>query len=786
MGCFGGGPFQQMPFAYGHAVQRAGHGIRVEHGLRQQLRQVPRAGQCYLQQLPCALQGEAAAHESRMVRKGTGDGAYQRPGDAGRRRQCQGQRQGQAMSCHGQHDQQQRHGRNQGAAQVVEQLPSVDGRQLPVPAVPQHGQQLPVPAHPAMQPGCCRVAVQRVRLHHGHIGDRRAAGQRAFQQVMAEDAVLGQALRQHGVQGLHMEKALADETAFSKEVLVHIRSGCAVGVHAPLSGKKPLPGRGLPRLRQGCHHVRLQDAVAAYDLAPGGIQFRLVVRVLGDAHQGPDLARRQFGVAVQRQHIAHAGRQVGQHAHLQEGGRHFRRQRRHQLLELAALALPAHPQALRRAEGPGAVQQQKALRLALPGGVAQVERLYLFACLREQRLIVGRALPVRIRPIAQQREMDTVLRIGEIVQLQAVCQFGDGSRLAQQRRNDDQGARRGVDPLLQEKARQMRWSGGLADEPVHQGQNRLGGREKHEQSQQGQACMAHPCVQRAQGTQRTLHRGGIACAVEVQHPCHQGQRSCHNGADVGDRARQQEDGIPAVRQGPSRAEHVLQLGASLALQPVPGQLGCALRLAHQPDEGPGHGGLGAIRAARGQALYAMQRSVAAGIVLGQENGRGLQCAHNQAGPAHDTGPVPCAHQPQRGHRIAHAQVVGRAVGMLLHLQCRQIGHCTAQPLFDLHVRAVAEDRAMPEECLRQMGQEDLAYAAQLHQAVDFVEAGSIEPVDMARSQDGHLLGRRLARNPLRQAPQILDQNHPQRGGQRPELTLAEFALALVCVKKAGQ
>ena len=32
------------------------------------------------------------------------------------------------------------------------------------------------------------------------------------------------------------------------------------------------------------------------------------------------------------------------------------------------------------------MQQQKALRLALPGGVAQVERLYLFACLREQRL----------------------------------------------------------------------------------------------------------------------------------------------------------------------------------------------------------------------------------------------------------------------------------------------------------------------------------------------------------------------------------------------------------------
>ena len=123
------------------------------------------------------------------------------------------------------------------------------------------------------------IGVRGGIFNEGHIGHGGAAAHGAFQQVMAQHLPFGQTARQDRMHGLHMEQALAGERALTKEVLVNLGRGGAVGVNAALPGKQPAVGRGVLGVWQGGGHMWLQDAVAAHHRAPGGVQLRLVVRV---------------------------------------------------------------------------------------------------------------------------------------------------------------------------------------------------------------------------------------------------------------------------------------------------------------------------------------------------------------------------------------------------------------------------------------------------------------------------------------------------------------------------
>ena len=99
-------------------------------------------------------------------------------------------------------------------------------------ACAQERQQLPVAARPAVHARGGDVGVERLVLDHGDVGDRGAARDRAFEQVVAQHAALGQPAAEHGVHRLHVQQALAGEGAFAEDVLVDLGARRAVGVDA--------------------------------------------------------------------------------------------------------------------------------------------------------------------------------------------------------------------------------------------------------------------------------------------------------------------------------------------------------------------------------------------------------------------------------------------------------------------------------------------------------------------------------------------------------------------------
>ena len=111
-----------------------------------------------------------------------------------------------------QQEQQQQTGRNQAAAQVVEDLPALQerqwiaasggggcrlGRSLALPrcrSTKQPRQDLPVAAGPAVFTAGKYVVAGREIVEQLNVGDQAAAGKVALDQVVAEDRVLGEAL----------------------------------------------------------------------------------------------------------------------------------------------------------------------------------------------------------------------------------------------------------------------------------------------------------------------------------------------------------------------------------------------------------------------------------------------------------------------------------------------------------------------------------------------------------------------------------------------------------------
>ena len=358
--CGSGGPLQQPAAAARLAPQRAADGVHRQPRVRQQLQRVPQRAAQGAQQLGAGALEEQAQRDVVARWRQRRQRAQQRPGAIGRSHQPQ--RAGQRQRAAGQHPQQQRQAgrRHQRAAQVVDHLPAVDGGHRPAPRLHDEGQQLPVAAQPPVQPRIGHVGVGGCVFDQGHVADRGAACQCAFQQVVAQHLFGRQALRQQRVHGVHVEQALAREGAFAEQVLVDLRARHAVGVDAPLAAEQPVKGRHGAGARQRHHHARLQDGVAAADAAGCRVQHRRVHRVGVDGRQFTQPAGGHVGVAVQRDHAAHAAGRQRQRAQVDEGrgerwgagrrsgqgcgaGRAQAHQPAQQLFELAALAFPAHP-----------------------------------------------------------------------------------------------------------------------------------------------------------------------------------------------------------------------------------------------------------------------------------------------------------------------------------------------------------------------------------------------------------------------------------------------------------
>ena len=239
------------------------------------------------------------------------------------------------------------------------------------------------------------------------------------------------------VQRLHMEQALAGKTALCKQVLVHLGAGSTVGVHATLAGKQPVKACHLLARRQGCGHTGLQNAVARHHTLPAGVELRLIVRMCRHTHQFTQATRRQFGVGVQREQVSHVRGAARGFAKIKERRARAVGQLSHQLLQLAAFALPAHPALFRAAVAARAMQHNKTGCAQSRGTVrvALVELMDTGHGVRQQTGIRRIMFFSGIYPVGQQGKLGLGFRIGQIVQVQAVDQFIDRVQTTEHARN---------------------------------------------------------------------------------------------------------------------------------------------------------------------------------------------------------------------------------------------------------------------------------------------------------------------------------------------------------------
>ena len=193
------------------------------------------------------------------------------------------------------------------------------------------------------------------------IGAQRHARKQAFKQVVAQQRVVGHAAVERALERVDVVNALADVTAFAKEILIHVRHRRRVRVEADV------PGEHLGKRRRRSadridRDARLQNAVAFGDAARLRIEARAIQRMGQRAHQLASRVQRQIGVRIERDHVPHGlqlARLADDDVERRVGGAS---QHPIELVQLPALPLPSHPPPLRRIPDAAPMQQVEASR----------------------------------------------------------------------------------------------------------------------------------------------------------------------------------------------------------------------------------------------------------------------------------------------------------------------------------------------------------------------------------------------------------------------------------------
>ena len=406
---FGRRPLQQVALAHGHAVDSAHDRIDSQRSLRQQLRHVPQRAADGARQFGQAQAVEVTQGDVVTARRQARHGTEQRAGTEGRNHEQQ-RVDGYGAPARQAGREKRKRGRcNERASQVVQHLPAVDGTDAVMAGLHQQGQELPVATRPAVQARRGHVGMHGRFFDEHDVAHAPTAGDGAFKQIVAQHRAVGQARTEHRMKRLHVQQALAGERAFAEQVLVDLGGGGAVRVDTALPRKQPVEGRDLARARQRRGHARLQDAVARRDTALRHVNARQVERVRRHADQFTQAAGWQLRVAVERDDVGQAGHRLRHDAQVDERRRVERRRvgrkPADQLLQLAALALPADPALLGLAELAAPVQQQKARWCAGSVRVACIQRLHRRHGCGEQRRVGIGVRGIGIGQVGEQREL---------------------------------------------------------------------------------------------------------------------------------------------------------------------------------------------------------------------------------------------------------------------------------------------------------------------------------------------------------------------------------------------
>jgi hypothetical protein len=265
-------------------------------------------------------------------------------------------------------------------------------------------------------------------------------------------------------------------------------------------------------------------------------------------------------------------------------------------LDLAALALPAHEDALARVPLPHAVDEVEAVVAAL--GVACVQGVDPGSRGAQDLRVVRHLARGGVREVAQDREVDARIEIAESQHLEVLEQLGDPRDAREQRRHDDHGSRALRHAAQEVEAGKAAWRSEADKQALDDGDRHVARRKQQQQR--------HPGLR--PGRVAVEPRVGEAAAEQEggQEP----DRPEVGGGGMGEH----EASRPAMEPGPIR-QVGLEIGAALADQVV-ADVGCApggaalLGLARALDGSERHPKL-TLPGAVGQILHRLPVAVAA-------------------------------------------------------------------------------------------------------------------------------------------------------------------------------
>ena len=121
---------------------------------------------------------------------------------------------------------------------------------------------------------------------------------------MAENPVLGTATRECAFERVHLIDPLADERAFTEQVLVYIGDGARIGIDARLTPVESRIAR-LVRAWEAHADAWLQDAVSFADPLLVFVVPRTIQRMRHRSHELPRRITRQLCIRVEGDHVLH-------------------------------------------------------------------------------------------------------------------------------------------------------------------------------------------------------------------------------------------------------------------------------------------------------------------------------------------------------------------------------------------------------------------------------------------------------------------------------------------------
>ncbi|MNX73377.1 hypothetical protein D3C86_1047720 [compost metagenome] len=235
--------------------------------------------------------------------------------------------------------------RRQRATQVIDHLPAAD-RGNATGTIEDKGQKLPVATRPAMLARHFNLVTGREILDQLHVGHQRAAREGAFEQIVAENGVFLDPALQRRLKGIHVVKALAGEGALGRQVLIDVGNGEDVRIDTAVDREDPLENGCVLAGGERGRYARLQQTVAFDNPSGHRVDHRTIDRVVHLAHELGHRIAHQARIGIQCHDVFHALRHdIGA---AQERCILVAAQQHVQLMQLAALALPAHPAAFSR------------------------------------------------------------------------------------------------------------------------------------------------------------------------------------------------------------------------------------------------------------------------------------------------------------------------------------------------------------------------------------------------------------------------------------------------------